>query len=348
MRQRIRFRSFRTSWGLSAAAAALVGAPAVAEPLAEIAGLPDGPVLDVVRAAVGEIDEPVVSILDARRRADRARDRALAALRSEGYYAARVDAQVEPGEPPRSRLEITAGRRFVMGAVSVELVGAAEEDRVSTLKAAEEAVARSSDSGNADDDLDGGSAGLLAAGLEGDGLRSGVPARAEDVIAAEARAVAAVIEAGHPDVRGLDLEIVVDHARGAMDVILRIDAGRRAVLGPVRTAGDARLREAYVARLAPFATGDLYDQEALDTLGTRLRETGAFESVSVRLTEPEGPVRDDGRVVRPVIVEVLPVFAIEDAEARAANDEFNKGYEAAAAAIEMIAWRRSVGVTTGR
>ena len=155
MRQRIRVRSFRTSWGLSAAAAALVGAPAVAEPLAEIAGLPDGPVLDVVRAAVGEIDEPVVSILDARRRADRARDRALAALRSEGYYAARVDAQVEPGEPPRSRLEITAGRRFVMGAVSVELVGAAEEDRVSTLKAAEEAVARSSDSGNADDDLDG-------------------------------------------------------------------------------------------------------------------------------------------------------------------------------------------------
>ena len=46
---------------------------------------------------------------------------------------------------------------------------------------------------------------------------------------------------------------------------------------------------------------------------------------------------------RPVIVEVLPVFKIEDAETRAANDEFNKGYEAAAAAIEMIAWRRSVG-----
>ena len=48
---------------------------------------------------------------------------------------------------------------------------------------------------------------------------------------------------------------------------------------------------------------------------------------------------------RPVIVEVLPVFDIEDARARAADDEFNKGYEAAAAAIEMIAWRRGVGVT---
>jgi 6,7-dimethyl-8-ribityllumazine synthase len=46
---------------------------------------------------------------------------------------------------------------------------------------------------------------------------------------------------------------------------------------------------------------------------------------------------------RPVIVEILPVFEIEQAQARAADDEFNKGYEAAAAAIEMIHWRRSVG-----
>ncbi len=46
---------------------------------------------------------------------------------------------------------------------------------------------------------------------------------------------------------------------------------------------------------------------------------------------------------RPVIVEILPVFEMEHAQARAADDEFNKGYEAAAAAIEMIHWRRSVG-----
>ena len=45
---------------------------------------------------------------------------------------------------------------------------------------------------------------------------------------------------------------------------------------------------------------------------------------------------------RPVIVEVLPVFDIAHARARGADDEFNKGYEAAAAALEMIHWRRSV------
>ena len=45
---------------------------------------------------------------------------------------------------------------------------------------------------------------------------------------------------------------------------------------------------------------------------------------------------------RPVIVEVLPVFDIKQAEERAADDEFNKGIEAAVAAIEMVAWRQSL------
>ena len=49
------------------------------------------------------------------------------------------------------------------------------------------------------------------------------------------------------------------------------------------------------------------------------------------------------RYRRPVIVEILPVLEMAHAESRAADDEFNKGIEAAAAAIEMIAWRRAVG-----
>ena len=49
------------------------------------------------------------------------------------------------------------------------------------------------------------------------------------------------------------------------------------------------------------------------------------------------------RYRRPVIVEVLPVFDIEDARARAGDNENNKGLEAAAAAIEMVHWRRGLG-----
>ena len=57
-------------------------------------------------------------------------------------------------------------------------------------------------------------------------------------------------------------------------------------------------------------------------------------------------VRGLGSVSRkycvPIINEVLPVTDIAQAEARAADDEFNKGIEAAAAAIEIIHWRRSL------
>lgn len=42
----------------------------------------------------------------------------------------------------------------------------------------------------------------------------------------------------------------------------------------------------------------------------------------------------------PIIVEVLPVLSIDHAKARSADDEFNKGIEAAVATAETVAWRR--------
>ena len=42
----------------------------------------------------------------------------------------------------------------------------------------------------------------------------------------------------------------------------------------------------------------------------------------------------------PVIIEVLPVHKIEQAIERSSDNEFNKGIEAAHAAIGTIAWRR--------
>lgn len=69
-------------------------------------------------------------------------------------------------------------------------------------------------------------------------------------------------------------------------------------------------------------------------------DTYHFEMISNECMRGLGEVMHEFR--RPVVVEVIPVFDIADAEARCADDEFNKGIEAAAAAIEMVAWRRSV------
>jgi 6,7-dimethyl-8-ribityllumazine synthase len=69
-------------------------------------------------------------------------------------------------------------------------------------------------------------------------------------------------------------------------------------------------------------------------------ETYHFEMISNECMRGLGDVMHEFR--RPVIVEVIPVTDIAHAAARAADDEFNKGIEAAVAAIEMVAWRRRV------
>ena len=63
-----------------------------------------------------------------------------------------------------------------------------------------------------------------------------------------------------------------------------------------------------------------------------------FETISYESMRGLGRVMEDFH--RPIVVEILPVFDIKDAAERSADDELNKGIEAAAAAIEMVAWRR--------
>jgi 6,7-dimethyl-8-ribityllumazine synthase len=98
----------------------------------------------------------------------------------------------------------------------------------------------------------------------------------------------------------------------------------------------------------PLAARDLlaldkkHEIDAVICFGVIVKgETLHFEMISNECMRGLGEVMHEFR--RPVVVEILPVFELAHAQARAADDEFNKGIEAAAAAIEMVAWRRSVG-----
>ena len=65
-----------------------------------------------------------------------------------------------------------------------------------------------------------------------------------------------------------------------------------------------------------------------------------FEMISEESMRGLGQVMHEFR--RPVVVEILPVFDIQQAIDRSSDDEFNKGIEAAVAALEMISWRCGV------
>ena len=69
-------------------------------------------------------------------------------------------------------------------------------------------------------------------------------------------------------------------------------------------------------------------------------DTLHFEMISEESMRGLGQVMHEFR--RPVVVEILPVFDIQQAIVRSSDDEFNKGIEAAVAALEMVFWRRQL------
>ncbi|MEQ8693060.1 MAG: 6,7-dimethyl-8-ribityllumazine synthase [Pseudomonadales bacterium] len=96
----------------------------------------------------------------------------------------------------------------------------------------------------------------------------------------------------------------------------------------------------------PLAARDLLAEDKNDEIDAIIcfgiivkGDTLHFEMISYECMRGLGKVMEDFR--RPCVVEVIPVFDIQHAAARAGNDEFNKGIEAAVAAIEMVAWRRA-------
>ncbi len=98
----------------------------------------------------------------------------------------------------------------------------------------------------------------------------------------------------------------------------------------------------------PLAARDLLATDVNNTIdaiacfGVILKgDTLHFEMISNESMRGLGEVMHEFR--RPIVVEILPVFDIQQAADRCGDNEFNKGYEAAAAAVEMVAWRRSIG-----
>ena len=94
----------------------------------------------------------------------------------------------------------------------------------------------------------------------------------------------------------------------------------------------------------PYAANELAHSaqkpDAIICLGVVLKgDTYHFEMIVDECVRGLGEVSRAKRV--PIINEVLPVTDIAQAESRAADDPFNKGIEAAAAAIEIIHWRRT-------
>jgi translocation and assembly module TamA len=259
----------RSGLALAVAAAALMwGAEASAVTRrAVVLGVQDRALKTEIEIAIGDEKTQPANRVDARRRARQAADSASALLRSEGYYDYEVDPDIGEGDRPQSQVTIEVGPRTLLAPPVIHWTDAAPSQAI------QDAV------------------------LKALALKPGAPARAADVVAAEGRIVAITQEKGYADAKAAPREVVVDHADQTLHATFNITAGALVRLDGLKVDGKSRTRRAWLQKLVPWKTDEVYTPKALAELERRLLETGVYESVTVSLTPKPNP---DG--LRPVVV----------------------------------------------
>ena len=247
----------------------LLASAATAEPRAQIRGEMDAELRAQLVRAVGEVDDAPSNRFEARRRARGALEAAEALLRSEGYYQPLLEDIVEGEETPVAVVNVSPGRRFELA--DVQVLWAAPVP---------------------DPDTDRAVRGEI-------GLTPGQPGRAGDVISAEGRIVAGLTRRGYADAAAQPRRVVVDHAAFTVQPGFRIASGPLVRLDGIRLETRGPTSPDWVAGLAPWSEGEVYNPEDVAELERRLLETGVYDGVGVALA-PTDQTNTDGH--RPVIV----------------------------------------------
>lgn len=219
----------------------------------EVGGIGDkklAELIDAVSVLKGRADRPPHSEAGLRRRIAEDRAGVQEALRSEGYYQGTYKAEIDRSvEPPKVQVEVAPGPRFHIGRFETRLVE--------------------------------GDASLLADAERKKLPQSGSPARAPDIVGAEARLLAGLAERGHPFAKVVDRKVVVDHASETVNVSLAIDLGAPAVFGKLDLEGLDNVQAGYVRRQVTWKEGEPYDQRKVDATRRALARTGLFDSVRI-------------------------------------------------------------------
>ena len=214
-------------------------------------------------------DRPT-TLFEAERIAEEAAARANAYLRSEGYYSADVTPEADD-EPVSARLVISPGPRFVFAEPDLSFGDEPPDDQArANVAAAFAAVAE------------------------------GAPARAQDVLDAEATALAALQQAGYVDASVQERRIVADHAMRQLSVHYEFIAGARVRLGRLRIEPEGLLRSGTAEHLQNWDTGDSYSPQTLSRLRRDASSTGAYSHVATRLA----PIDENG--MRDVVLTLEP------------------------------------------
>lgn len=83
--------------------------------------------------------------------------------------------------------------------------------------------------------------------------------------------------------------VVARHADEALDVNITLAPGPKLTFGALSVSGNEDVRTSAITRIAGFPTGAVYSPAEVTAAERRLRQTGAFDSVSITESETIGP-----------------------------------------------------------
>jgi len=256
------------------------------EPLARVQGEMPGQLREQLILTIGRVDDAPRSTAQARRRAEKVLEKTESVLRSQGYYDSVIDVQI--GTLPENGLPETEQKDSSREALTpVLLIEPGPRFRFKTVKL------------NFKDETPESESELRQKVSENEGE----PALSAQVVASELLVVNTLKGQGYPNVKALPRKVVVDHATDDMTVDYDIAPGQKTRFGDIKQTGTAYLRESWPKMISPFKTGELYQQEKINTLSSRAIGTGVFESATATLEEG-GTENPDGTVTRNVILNI--------------------------------------------
>lgn len=211
-----------------------------------------------------------------RRLAIEERDEVRAVVETEGYFSAKVSAEVTEGDPEwRVRIVIEPGERTRINKVEIRFSGPllTDADAEERMKAVRKAWA----------------------------LPVGEPFRQADWDAAKAQAVRRIAAQKYAAARVASSEARIDpdKARATLNVDIASGPGFR--VGALEVRGTSRYDPKIVERLNPLRPGDEYSEEKVILFRRRLLELGHFASAEVALDAD--PAKADAAPLRVAVIE---------------------------------------------
>ncbi len=110
-------------------------------------------------------------------------------------------------------------------------------------------------------------------------------------------------DAGHAKADVADQKVIARHAQARLDAEIDLNPGRRLTFGKMFIKGDTDVRHRSIEKIAGFPSGEVYSPAKIQKVGTRLRRTGTFSTVSIQEKETPNP---DGTLDFDATFEDLP------------------------------------------